>query len=144
MEQNHNEALLTEYQVCQAERSRQDAGFWSFAGIFLGLSIAGFGIITPNIFSIQDIRFDIFITFISVGMIVIYWTMNFILHRTNERNNYFRNRMIAIEAQMGMRAITEDQRLGGLSGEGAWRIIITTLSILWILAIVLTWSCKSA
>ena len=146
MTQNINpepEDLRTEYQVCQQAANGQSSSYWAFAGIFLGLSTAGFGLIVPNIFSIPITGFKIFVTFISVGMIAIYWILDFYLSRINTRNRLLHDRMREIETKRGMEAQHQQKGLKGVSGMCYWRMIIITLSILWILAIILTWSCQS-
>jgi len=130
------EDLRTEYQVCQAETNRQSASFWSFAGIFLGLSVAGFGIIVPEIFNPHNSNFKVFITIIGLLMIVIYFLLTGLLYHINKRNRRTHERMREIETERGMNIWHRQENIEGIGATCYWWLIITILSFCWIVAII--------
>ncbi len=141
MEDNsdHLEDLRVEYQGCREGANGLSSSHWSFAGIFLGVSTAGFAFIIPNIFNPHNTGFKIFITFVSAGMLVIILMVHKMLTRMDIRYHSFLDRMREIELKRGMEAEIRQERIGR-GGMIYWKILIATLSILWVLVIIFTWS----
>jgi len=142
--EDRRENLRTEYQVCQQGASGISASHWTFAGIFLGLSTTVLGLIIPKIFEISgasNIGFKIFVTFICIGMLVIYWALNMLLIRDNKRNQRYFNRMRKIDEITGMEIATEQNKpIGAPSGMLYWYAIIGTLGMFWLITLGFIWS----
>jgi len=132
------QALLAEYQVCQDARNEQSSSFWTFAGIFLGLSGAALGFIVPYIFKIHDNRFRILVIIIGFLMILIYVLIMGYLKHINGINRSFTDRMKQIEVHLGMGAIRNRDMRRGIRGACALCGIVAILSLIWIAVIVLS------
>lgn len=143
MSNENPESILVEYQVCQQSVNGQSSSYWAFAGIFLGLSTIGFGLIVPHIFILPNIGFKIFTTFAGGVMIAIYWILDFQRSRIITRNQLCYDRMREIETERGMEIQQRQKEVKGVKAVCYWRLIISILSILWIVTIILTWSGQS-
>jgi hypothetical protein len=135
------ENLRVEYQTCQQAINGETQGHWTFAGIFLGLSITVLGIIIPNIFQIHNVSFKILVTFLSIGIIIIYLALDRLLARSNQTNAWFYKRMRAIEGKIGMSAQLVHFVLPREKEHGYtyWEWIFYTLTAFWLIIIVFTW-----
>lgn len=140
IETESEKALLTEYQVCQQAADGNSAGVWSFAGIFLGLSITALGFMIPSVFQPHSIGFSVFMTIIGVLIIIIYVAVDGLHIRMRQRTRMYYNRMLEIELRTGMVAKTRQYPLtSGISGFIWWRVVIITLGLLWFVAVVFVW-----
>jgi hypothetical protein len=135
--------LLVEYQVCQEAANGNSAGVWSFAGIFLGLSITALGFLIPSMFQPHSIGFSVFMTIVGVLMIIIYIAVHGLHIRMRQRTRLYYKRMCEIEGLTGMVAQSNQYPLtSGISGFIWWTVVIITLGLLWFVAVVFVWSCQ--
>ena len=99
----HYANLRTEYQVCQQGAQHESSTAWSFSAIFLGLSTGGLGFIIPEIFKHhRNDYFDILVTCISVGMLIILYALSYKRKRANLRMDVYYDRMREIEKVLAM------------------------------------------
>ena len=134
------QTLLVEYQVCQQAVSEKSSGHWSFAGIFLGLSMTAYGFVIPEVFQPHGLGFSIFVTIMSILMILIISFVHGLHLRMRKRTILLYRRMEKIEKLTGMNAQIEQRDIGGTSGLNWWGLVIIALQLLWFTAIVFVWS----
>ena len=134
------QALLTEYQVCQDSRNEQTTAFWAFAGIFLGLSVTALGFLAPQIFRAHCTEFNTFLTVIGIGVILIYILILVYLRHINAINGVYTCRMRQIEHLTGMVVMHNRSSVCGPGGTFVMRMMVVILSVFWIVAIVIAWS----
>lgn len=148
MAQDNNtitQQLLVEYQVCQQAADGYSAGLWSFAGIFLGLSITALGFLIPSVFQPHSIGFSVFVTIVGVFMIIIYFAVHGLHIRTRQRTRIYYDRMREIEGNEGMHMQVQKRQFpltSGISGFIWWKVVVIMLGLLWVVTVVFVWNCQ--
>ena len=106
------QAWLTEYQVCQHDNSSSSLGYWTLAGIFIGISsVLLAGLVYGMLANIQELTIigakyastlRIIICGLGAGMIIILIFLCFWSKRENYLADRNYERMREIELQLGM------------------------------------------
>lgn len=135
------EDLRTEYQICQQAADGESLSYWALSGVFLGLSAVVLGNIFYSIFDDgRTLIFKIAVTLLSIGMIVIYFSLKRWLNRANERIRRYYGRMREIEQIRGMMIMNiQHGQMRTSSGMKYFMIIIHVLILFWLLVTAIVW-----
>jgi hypothetical protein len=132
------EDLRTEYEACQQAANNETMGYWTFAGIFLGLSSAVLAIIINVLLTDPGAKhLGLVVTFLALGMGIIYVALFQMLVRANNTQNKLFKRMKEIENATGMQMRKCQETVTGIRGQTLYGIILLSLGALWLVALVL-------
>lgn len=99
------QALLTEYQVCQQYISERATSYWTLTGIFIGFSSVLLGALIYGFLSSpnkESILFGVATCVISTAVLVIFYFLKFWLKRVSFLQQINFHRMRDIERDLGM------------------------------------------